>query len=671
MSTQIFINNNKCKPEFTKIVTHSLGFEPSLDDNRSKLLCGGSKTLGYYGLNGVIWSDVIYDTGTNFISPTLTQDMKTIGIPSPINLVAEDVVTISGTMFFNEYKAWIDAGFNLDAIVGVYYFDCSDTSSRINGYTFIPVKSFNFDTQGNLCFETSVTLNSNFDIHTTRFIVGFNIFASCEGCLAPEFLKNLVTVSYTLDIERPCYVDTTTSNFIIKNCCEPIITELVNAPGLVVGNFYNDNEGNCWEVVSNSTDVTNFTRVFVDTYVSCVECQASNPCPENLVISSCCIEGQEYVSSSLPGLEIGDTFVDNNGLCWSVNSETSAPITEESITVDTIIMGGCEECKTANPCPSFWSVRSCCGEFGEIIASSVPLNQFDSFVDTNGICWTVSGESNQLPTNYGIIVDTVYTGAVEPETNCDLCITANTCPEEYFLTVRACCDTDRVEVISIPAQYMTLSEGTIFSDPPYNLCWEVMSYATTGVETYAVDWSKGISTYRSCEECTSKGREGKLSCVTVWQVRNCADNTVYIAASINNVLTVGLFYTGYFESTEEQSCFEVLGYGYPNLDPNIVVINRGNGLVDCIECSLALPGLKTVELQPCCGGPNINATTAASVVFQFGSNSVYSLTTTDVVSQCYTLIGYSTAVPSTEVISINKPFDTSDPAECLANFPCG
>jgi hypothetical protein len=578
MSTQIFIKPDGCKVEYTKIAAHSFSFSPELSEPEL-LLYGGFSGPGEFAT----WSRDIFDYTNTVLAPKIKFTDKSIGIPLPINLVSEDVVTISGTAIFNNYRTYTQLGWTITLQVGVNYFNC-EIPNEIPSFTFIPLESFVLTDPGTVCFETSVTLNSNFDVHQTRFLVGFNIIATCptNECENPGLINDLATVSYTFDIQRPCADVATGGNFIIKNCCEPIITELVFNPGLIVGNFYSDDEGNCWEVIEESTDVTNFTRTFVDNYISCQECIDNNPCPQNLKISSCCVQGQEFVTGSLPGLDVGDTFVDNNGLCWSVSDTTAGPISEESITVGTEITGDCIDCTDLNPCPSFWFIRSCCAGLSEVLATTAILNIGDAFVDTNGICWSVEEAAQELPTNYDIIVDTVYSGGE----NCADCKTANPCPLEYFITVRACCDPDRIEVISVPAQYMSFSEGTIFSDP-YNICWEVMSYSTTGVETYPINWTTArISNYKSCFECTgSKG--GIPNCRLPYQVRDCNTDIIYTALSFNNLLTIGLYYLGDNFSTGQKSCFEVLGYGYPESDPlEISISSLAVGFSTCEQCNL-------------------------------------------------------------------------------------
>jgi hypothetical protein len=581
MGTQIFIksegNNGECQVEYTKIVSHSFGFRPQeIQVRPTSLFIGGASLLNS---SNVLWSPTDYNFSVNY-GAGLIEDTRAnvqgVGIPLPINLVGNDLVNLNGTAYYNNTREWTDAGWTLTLMVGVYYFNCTELVSegRATNYTFIPITTANFDgNSGVACFSNSVTLNSNFDAHETRFVIGYNIFAECAdgNCLIPaELPVDLVTVSHTLDIERPCLA--TNTSFIIKNCCEPIITELVNIPGLVVGEFYVDDEGNCWEVIDTSTDVTNFTRNFVDKYTSCVQCQEFNECPQNLIIQSCCIEGIELVSGSLPGLNVEDTFLDNHGLCWKVIDTTSAPISEESIVVDTIIMGVCEDCITLNPCPNFWTVTPCCGQGRpEIIATTATLNLNDSFVDTNGMCWTVIGEASKLPTNYNVIVDTIYEG-------CEICKTANPCPTEYFLNVRACCDPDRIEVISVPLDYMIFHEGAVFADN-FGICWEVMSYDTNGTLTYALDWENiEVTLTETCTECIQQS-----GCAQYYEVKECDTDIIYIAGSLE-LLNVGSFYQGNIKLTDTESCFEVLGYGYPQIGLEVEIYSNTE-FVSCIQCS--------------------------------------------------------------------------------------
>jgi hypothetical protein len=404
--------------------------------------------------------------------------------------------------------------------------------------------------------------------------------------------------------------------------------------------------------MEESTSVTNFTRTFTDIYTTCLECQDANPCPLNLSISSCCVTGTEYVTGSLPGLNVGDTFVDNYGLCWTVDSETGAPISEESIIIDHIIpTGNCATCLEENECPNFYQVAACCTSTSGIIAipAITIINVGNSFVDTNGICWEVIEEAISLPTIYGIVVDTVYTGAVDPDTNCDLCIAANPCPTEYFITIKSCCDPDRIEVAQVPADFMIFTEGTIFQDD-WGICWEVISFNTTGVETYPIfDWfgieKPLINTYRDCRECLDTSLP--MPC-GFYEVRECGSETTTIAG-LTFAPTIGLVYL--LADGDLTTCYEIIGYGYPifgELYPSFD--NVGGPFTNCEDCNLAnKTTTKTLEFSQCCGGPNIIVEYTDAWTAGFGGIAMiplseipegpYALT-------CVTLVGFSTATPT-------------------------
>jgi hypothetical protein len=672
MSTQIYIQpqGSGCQPEYTKIAAHSFMFHPTGlpgIDNESWLYTGGDVSLMDYTYP--IWSADIRDTSFSYTAGnlvgTVKADAAAMGIPLPINLVPNDTVTISGNAFFNNANLYIEVGWEVSLIVGVYYFNCKEVIAEgARMFTFIPVSTAGFDENGNACFNADVTLGSNFDFHDTRILVGYDIIATCpEECVTPAPDANVATVSYTLDIERPCQV--TPSNFIIKNCCEGSITELVNIPGLVVGNFHVDDEGNCWEVMEQSNDVTNFTRTFTDIYTTCLECEDDNGCPLNLTIESCCVDGIEYVTGSLPGLVVGDTFVDNHGLCWYVKEESGAPISEESITVVSIIEGDCETCTTENPCPYFYYVLSCCTGIGGIIALPDLLSVGDAFVDTNGICWVVDKDNqNQLPTMYGIVVDTVY--PIGEGDTCDDCTLANPCPTEYFITIKSCCDPQRVEVASVPANSMIFAEGTIFQDV-WKLCWEVISFSTTGVETYAIyDWDGGLrptfDTYKDCKECSKTSNDG---CLTMYELKQCGSELIkvfYVAGD----LTIGGFYQLYVDGGQV-NCWEVLDYGYPVFgdEYSILLQNDITLYATCNDCSFTLNNVVKNVIWQYCEAPGVTYIAQTT----FSGLYTYALQTTangETNTACIQLLSVTTD-------PVNSTFDSGasqydDCPTCIANY---
>ena len=117
-------------------------------------------------------------------------------------------------------------------------------------------------------------------------------------------------------------------NLLIQNCCDEAIQEVItfDTPGLPpIGSFVDD-EGNCWSLLGTTTDPVNSVRIVSDPYGSCVTCLADNPCPDNLVVDSCCTTFDTIFSGSLPGVGVGDSFSDTFGFCWTVTGTTSATI---------------------------------------------------------------------------------------------------------------------------------------------------------------------------------------------------------------------------------------------------------------------------------------------------------------------------------------------------------
>jgi hypothetical protein len=658
-----------CKPEFIKIASHSCNLLPGIIQNPELVVSFGGYPLNntnHYG----IWSTELNNYAFDFATPSIKNNEKALGIACPTNLVKSDVLTISGTAYFNNANTYSNAGYDVSFIIAVSEFDC--TKPDIDSYpsfTLIPLQNYSFGEDGSVCFSAQVTLAKNYDLHSTRFLVGAGATAICPdglACIYPIYDdENLISLSYTLDVERPCAAGA--DNYIIRNCCEPIITELVYAPeGLEIDSFISDDEGNCWEVISGSNDVTNFTRNFVNNYASCAACQDANECPANLVISSCCVVGAENVTGSLPGLAVGDTFVDNNGLCWTVDGETPAPISEESITVVEIIDGDCVICEGLHPCPTFWVIDSCCiQKLPAIISTTTALNPGDTFVDQLGRCWGVRFVAQDLPTDYTIEVVTVYPGSILD--GCEDCKTANPCPTEYFLTIRACCDTDRVEVTLIPAAFINFGEGDVISDK-WKLCWEIMSISTVGTETYQIyDWSNSFSVprYKNCDDCVKQvGNKG--NCMMIYEVISCSTGMTSIVYAAFESFIPPVFGQYYIDQNTD-SCFQIIGYatgepvGTIRLFPYV-------SAATCELCSLYRKGPKTVDLQSCCDGSAVTAVVNGGFFNGIGGSYYLSDITPGPLSSCYTLLGLSTNLTS-NVFEVYDGYASCTP--CLEDWdPC-
>lgn len=604
-----------CPIEYTKINTHSFVFQPNIiSDGINQLAIGGFAEKDLDG-SLPVWSDSLYDYNAKYIAGsigTVYSDFVTIGVPTPINLTPLDVITMTGTAYFNNYSAYQNQAYDLYFVLGVYYFNCSQVNdfSGAATFTFVPLLTEKFDQYGKVCFAAETVLGSNFDYHDTRLIVGAQVYKVCTAippmlCIDPLIdTPNRCSVSYTIDIASPCEkIIPEKKNYLIKNCCTPEIPlELINSNPLTVGGFYVDTNGNCWEVIEESTDVTNYTRTLTTLYQDCAECQAANPCPKNLLIQCCCVLGVEFVSGALQNpitgadLVVGDIFVDTGyGLCWQVAGETGAPVSEESIQVQAVVGPDCETCITTHPCPNFYYVQSCCTKIEGIIASSEILTEDEVFVDPNtNICWRVVYiNMEQLPTIYGVTVGTRYNTL----TPCEDCIAENPCPENYFITIRQCCDTNRTEVVQVPAEYMTFNEGTIFKDY-WGLCWEVMSFSTTGTPTGYEIWGWDTNPnppifafFETCGECIGK----KTNCRSALRVKSCQTSNEYnVITNGSFALIPGEFYYGYVsvpdplnpgKYIEIYGCYEVLSYYDPTYPTAIGPNGHLSEISNCSECN--------------------------------------------------------------------------------------
>ena len=125
----------------------------------------------------------------------------------------------------------------------------------------------------------------------TIFFAGFgwDMSAFIEGSVEPR-------VTFTLNTERNCAEVDTTPNMELQLCCDPAVVEVVFNTALTVGDFFVDNEGNCWEAQAKTAAAVTSTRTVTTTYISCSACVTANPCPANLLVQSCCEGGPETLT---------------------------------------------------------------------------------------------------------------------------------------------------------------------------------------------------------------------------------------------------------------------------------------------------------------------------------------------------------------------------------------
>jgi hypothetical protein len=200
-------------------------------------------------------------------------------------------------------------------------------------------------------------------------------------------------------------------NYEVQSCCG--ITAQIFVPvmvGVDVGDSFVDTYGNCWEVVGTVpvpiTNVVFAGTVYNEQNCNSGVCVANNPCPTFLKMESCCSDSSiNGITSSLilgPGWGVGDSFVDQFGICWFIPGTADPEFpTLANITPVTDFGGDCEECINENPCPEtlFYEIQNCCTEDIEVVelpplySPTRVLGVWDS-TDTNRECWKILSITN-------------------------------------------------------------------------------------------------------------------------------------------------------------------------------------------------------------------------------------------------------------------------------------
>ena len=427
------------------------------------------------------------------------------GIPLPIDLNQGDTVRISGIAYL-QTTGLITPVINPKFYVTVSHFNCSelDPKSATSLYTIIPVATYSITSNlKKVCFSESVVLSSVLAANETFFVVGLGI-GNDDTLVSVD-----VRFSYSLDVTQVCIG--TGENLFIRNCCDPAYSEIILNNGTPVGGSFVDDEGNCWTVEALTTDPVDSIRTLSNSYQTCSACIASNPCPQNFTIQSCCGDIPQIFSASLLGVNVGDTFVDTNGFCWSVVDVTGGPITNV-VDVDTVYPSTtCEsaECATANDCPAIISIRSCCGTLAgittlELLQAALPSLVMGSiFVDTFGMCWEIRDTAFGFPDLSFIVPVTEYLGDGGMITPCMECTTANECPIEFYYTLQNCC-TEEVEVVLLQPLY-NIGETLLIAFTTGFGCYEVLSWSDTGTVTATPVDLQGV--YENCEACTGASNQ--------------------------------------------------------------------------------------------------------------------------------------------------------------------
>ena len=386
-----------------------------------------------------------------------------------------------------------------------------------------------------VCFSASTTVTSQLPGCTTYLLVGLN--AGSETWAGTY--NGGIRFSYTLDGVKYCGGG---ANLFIRNCCEPLYSEVIANNGVPVGESFSDADGNCWTVVSETVNNITGTRIQAASYVDCTACITANPCPLNYEVSSCCDLGPQIFSASIStSLSIGDAFVDNNGFCWTVINTIGIPSTYV-ITAVTVYSGvsSCENCITANSCPQFIILTSCCGLGSGYTTEALltaggytPASYPTTIIDQFGFCWYAAFVDRDKPLPGGYYPNLGFIEAVSESVDCNQCIFDNICPPSLFYTLRNCC-TEEIFVAEFAAVYYMEMQLTIIAAESVG-CFTVQGWSTTGPATLTsvlvigTDFPGiGEEAIIACQRCYSQyytfGCYGEVGCF--YNVTNRAnDNT--------------------------------------------------------------------------------------------------------------------------------------------------
>jgi len=513
------------------------------------------------GWNGAEWN--MSEDGP-FIT-RIKGDQNNAGVPLPIDLFPNDIVTLCGTAY-REYTGG-EVVSNPTLTTNLSYFNCSNLGGP-GERGIIPTNTVFFsegfpDQSGNYyCFSTTHVLSQTLPACDTLFLVALGLDNTPN-----DSATFLLKFSYTLSVQRNCSLVNTSPNMILKLCCEPIVQEIVYNPSISVGDFFVDDEGNCWQAYANTSLPITGLRTVTTSYETCADCMFENECPENLIVEACCGQQTQIFTGALPGVAVGDTFVDTYGFCWQVVGTAPSPITN-LIYVDTVYTEtdcGDETCTNDNVCPDVVEISSCCTKLRlfttlNLLGGGVAIG--DTFVDTFGYCWTISDTGDFVFVN-GPFIQAASISAG----NCETCIHDDPCPEDDLFYVFQKCCTGEIEVASKPFGFyigQTLALNTDI-DPGIRVCWEVISWSLTGPATMTIDSYGG--SYNDCKNCLLENQ-----CeILLYEVSHCcntlANQYVYAPAylSAGNIIVDTLGRCWEIVSTTFSAATIIYNFDYPDI----------------------------------------------------------------------------------------------------------
>jgi hypothetical protein len=315
-------------------------------------------------------------------------------------------------------------------------------------------------------------------------------------------------MSTRIEIKEEC---APSINLLIQNCCDPLIQEIIpfGLPGIPPIGAFSDAEGNCWTLLGTTEDRITSIRKGNDQYGSCETCIADNPCPENLVVDSCCANFETIFSSTLPGVVVGDTFSDNFGFCWSITATTPAPI-NGVVSVGTAYPAeNCTTCLDDNICPDIYGILSCCKSICDPnlrIQLFTTLAQLgggapgQTFVDTLGFCWQISPSP--------VATFTLLTGSFIqydfPYVDCEACIFENNSCETLINYTIKNCETQEIAIVQALFGFSVGNSLLLnFTTDITPQCWEIISWDNTSLPTKII--KEIFDCFNNCITCINRG----------------------------------------------------------------------------------------------------------------------------------------------------------------------
>jgi hypothetical protein len=303
---------------------------------------------------------------------------------------------------------------------------------------------------------------------------------------------------------------------------------------------------------------------------------------ENLFIRNCCDPAYSEIIIN-NGTPVGESFVDSDGNCWSVESTTLDAVTSTRILSNSY--EDCILCMANNPCPQNFTIQPCCGEEEEeevFSAALIGVNVGDTFVDVNGFCWGVTKITGGPITNV-VEVDTVY-----PNTTClsAECVTANDCPTVVALS--SCCNEgELVGFTTLELLQTTLPSLLVDSTfvDTFGMCWTIM---TTGTVYAFPDLSFIIPAVDyGTDACTDCLADNECPTTFYYTVQNCCTEEIEVVAlqpvynvgeALSLVLTTGL------------GCYEILSWSDTGV-ATITASDIGGVHKDCTDCTEFINGI--------------------------------------------------------------------------------